>query len=295
MAGRQFNTANYRYGYQGAEKTDEISGTGNHYTTEFREADVRIGRWWSLDPITKSDISNYVMMSNSPIIMMDPKGDDDYYNEKGKYLYTDTKTSTDIKIITQENWNMINNNYSSAIADKNSSNLGLLKSLDQNSKTLTIKNSSGEFKNLWTKSQDGNERTGYIVLDVTKAEVSFKILDVKTSAISAPDPYKAGDAFEENSNQTVIANVHTHPEEAKYLDKFTDKQIFDAQYSDPGADGNTAKERGARYTIGVNNVDYHSPQGKSASKNNLTTRNKIETGKFNLPKHALEQYGGKKK
>ena len=41
---------NYRYGYQGSEKDDEVKGAGNSYTTEFRQLDVRIGRWLSIDP-----------------------------------------------------------------------------------------------------------------------------------------------------------------------------------------------------------------------------------------------------
>jgi hypothetical protein len=44
----------YRYGFNGMEKNNEISGNGNSYTTEFRQLDVRLGRWFSRDPIDKS-------------------------------------------------------------------------------------------------------------------------------------------------------------------------------------------------------------------------------------------------
>jgi hypothetical protein len=54
--------------------------------------DSRIARRWNVDPVYKGDRSNYSCLSNSPIIMVDPKGDDNYYNKKGEWLYTDTKT-----------------------------------------------------------------------------------------------------------------------------------------------------------------------------------------------------------
>jgi len=78
MPGRNYNSTEYRFGYQGSEKDDEISGTtGAHYTTFFRELDARIGRWWSVDP--KSNLtpweSPYVSMGNNPIWHNDVMGD----------------------------------------------------------------------------------------------------------------------------------------------------------------------------------------------------------------------------
>lgn len=67
----------YFYGYQGSEKTDELKGSGNHYTTFFRELDPRLGRWWSIDPKTSLMPwqSPYVSMDNNPIWFNDPLGD----------------------------------------------------------------------------------------------------------------------------------------------------------------------------------------------------------------------------
>jgi len=41
----------YRYGFNGQEKTDELKGSGNHYTAEFWEYDSRLGRRWNVDPM----------------------------------------------------------------------------------------------------------------------------------------------------------------------------------------------------------------------------------------------------
>jgi hypothetical protein len=78
MPGRSFTTstaANYRYGFNGQEKTDEIAGAGNHNTAEFWEYDTRIGRRWSLDPKPTVGISEYSVFKNSPILLFDPLGD----------------------------------------------------------------------------------------------------------------------------------------------------------------------------------------------------------------------------
>jgi RHS repeat-associated protein len=44
----------YRYGFQGQEKDDEIKGEGNSLNYTFRMHDPRVGRFLSLDPLSKS-------------------------------------------------------------------------------------------------------------------------------------------------------------------------------------------------------------------------------------------------
>src|SRR5690554_64166 len=75
MPGRSFQSDEYDYGYQGSEKTDEIKGSGNHYTTYFKELDPRLGRLWSIDPKANASESPYVSMSNNPLFFTDPLGD----------------------------------------------------------------------------------------------------------------------------------------------------------------------------------------------------------------------------
>lgn len=58
------------------EKDDEVSGTGNSYTTEFRQYDPRLGRWKSLDPLMAKFpwMSPYVAFNNNPVFYIDPLG-----------------------------------------------------------------------------------------------------------------------------------------------------------------------------------------------------------------------------
>ncbi len=76
MPGRQFNSGDYRYGFNGMEKDDEVNGNGNSYTTEFRQYDSRIGRWLSIDPLVGDypEYSPYSAFNNNPIYYVDPLG-----------------------------------------------------------------------------------------------------------------------------------------------------------------------------------------------------------------------------
>ena len=53
MPGRTFNSSEYRYGFQGQEKDDEIKGEGNSINFKYRVQDPRLGRFFSIDPLTR--------------------------------------------------------------------------------------------------------------------------------------------------------------------------------------------------------------------------------------------------
>ncbi len=63
------------FAYNGMLKDDEIQGVGNSYTTEFRQFDPRLGKWWSLDPVVLESESSYASNRNNPISYSDPEGD----------------------------------------------------------------------------------------------------------------------------------------------------------------------------------------------------------------------------
>jgi hypothetical protein len=75
MPGRNASSNVYRFGYQGSEKVDEISGLGNHITSYFRENDTRVLRWWTTDPKSNASESPYLSMGGNPIWFNDPMGD----------------------------------------------------------------------------------------------------------------------------------------------------------------------------------------------------------------------------
>lgn len=69
-------TSSYRYGFNGQEKTDEISGSGNHYTAEFWEYNPRVVTRWNIDPAFRSfpSLTPYHINFMNPIWFNDPNG-----------------------------------------------------------------------------------------------------------------------------------------------------------------------------------------------------------------------------
>ena len=114
MAGRGFH-GDYRFGYQGSEKDDEVSGEGNSYTTEFRQLDPRLGRWFSVDPIFQPWQSPYTSMDNNPIGNTDVKGDkigDFFRGGLGdKYINGSKVTSTKGHLATTTDVNGVKRYY----------------------------------------------------------------------------------------------------------------------------------------------------------------------------------------
>ena len=74
VPGRSFSLSSYRYGFNGMERDNEISGAGSSYYTEFRQYDPRLGRWFSVDPILQPWMSPFCAMDNNPISFVDPFG-----------------------------------------------------------------------------------------------------------------------------------------------------------------------------------------------------------------------------
>ncbi|MAC95436.1 MAG: hypothetical protein CMC96_08035 [Flavobacteriales bacterium] len=64
----------YTYGFQGMQRTDEWSGSGNHYTAPNWEYSPRLGRRWNTDPVFYPWQSSYATFNNNPIYYTDPSG-----------------------------------------------------------------------------------------------------------------------------------------------------------------------------------------------------------------------------
>jgi len=66
----------YRSGFNGMEKDDEVKGSGNSYTTLFRQGDPRLATWLTLDPERAKFPwqSPYSYTNRNPLILKDPFG-----------------------------------------------------------------------------------------------------------------------------------------------------------------------------------------------------------------------------
>jgi RHS repeat-associated protein len=83
LPNRSYNADESRFLFHNMETDMEVSGTGNSYTTEFRQYDPRLGRWKSLDALMFMfpHLSPYVGFDNNPIYYVDPYG---LSSEKGE-------------------------------------------------------------------------------------------------------------------------------------------------------------------------------------------------------------------
>jgi RHS repeat-associated protein len=75
MPGRKLN-GGYRYGFNGKENDNEVKGEGNQQDYGMRIYDGRIGKFLSVDPLTKGfpQLTPYQFASNSPIANIDLDG-----------------------------------------------------------------------------------------------------------------------------------------------------------------------------------------------------------------------------
>ena len=78
MPGRKYTALNssYRYGFNGKENDNDVKGEGNQQDYGMRIYDPRLGRFLSVDPITKKypELTPYQFASNRPIDGIDLDG-----------------------------------------------------------------------------------------------------------------------------------------------------------------------------------------------------------------------------
>jgi RHS repeat-associated protein len=68
--------SDYRYGFNGQERDNELKGEGNSLDFGARIYDSRLGRFLSLDPLQAKypKLTPYCFVGNSPLIFIDPDG-----------------------------------------------------------------------------------------------------------------------------------------------------------------------------------------------------------------------------
>lgn len=76
--GKVVTPNDYRYGFNGMEKDDELKGEGNSYDFGSRLYDPRVGRWFSPDPMEFKfpDMSPYAYANNNPVYFVDKDGEE---------------------------------------------------------------------------------------------------------------------------------------------------------------------------------------------------------------------------
>lgn len=81
MPNRHAQEPDYKYGFNGMEKLDELhDNSADSYDFGARIYDARLGRWLSTDALatSKPDISPYQAFRNCPLVFKDPDGKDEW-------------------------------------------------------------------------------------------------------------------------------------------------------------------------------------------------------------------------
>jgi RHS repeat-associated protein len=86
MVGRKFGGGVYRYGFNGKENDSEVEGADNFQDYGMRAYDVRVGRFVSVDPLTKKYpwYTPYQFAGNKPIQYIDLDGGEEKLKDKIK-------------------------------------------------------------------------------------------------------------------------------------------------------------------------------------------------------------------
>ena len=105
MPGRKFTQSNssYRYGFNGKENDNEIKGEGNQQDYGMRIYDPRLGRFLSVDPITKEypELTPYQFASNTPIMAVDLDGLEAYISINNDRFLKGIQTSLKVNDIEE--------------------------------------------------------------------------------------------------------------------------------------------------------------------------------------------------
>jgi len=116
LSGRSWQAGSgYRYGFNGKEQDDEVAGDGNIYDYGFRIYNSQIGKFLSVDPLTKSFpwYTPYQFAGNKPIVAIDLDGLEELVYTK---MFTSFFKDKYFKII---NHSAILTEYISKISDPN--------------------------------------------------------------------------------------------------------------------------------------------------------------------------------
>ncbi|MEY3751540.1 MAG: hypothetical protein RLZZ354_67 [Pseudomonadota bacterium] len=119
LDGRTVNSEEYRYGFQGQEKDDEIKGEGNSVNYKYRMHDPRVGRFFVVDPLTSQipHYSPYIYSGNKVIDSKEFEGLEDI---------TATCPNPNVTVSTQTRAYYNINNRASAIGNSTILFIGLV-------------------------------------------------------------------------------------------------------------------------------------------------------------------------
>ncbi|HMT34992.1 MAG TPA: hypothetical protein PKC41_03985 [Chitinophagaceae bacterium] len=147
----------YRFGFNGQHKDNEIAGIGNHNTALFWEYDTRLGRRWNIDPVDQVSISNYATFGNNPIFYSDVLGNtyrvhyeettkDKSGKESTKQKYIDIHKPEDLATASEKSGNnsFVNDYVQTTLKEmETGSDHGINKELIESEEIVNVREATG--------------------------------------------------------------------------------------------------------------------------------------------------------
>jgi len=205
MPGRVSTSAdNYRYGFNGKENDNEVKGNGNQQDYGMRIYDPRLGKFLSVDPITKEypELTPYQFASNTPIQAVDLDGLEAFFvhgtlsnsrrwTENSKTIPTLIRLTNNKSYNADFNWkaSLTNNETDRTIAAK------------QLALYVIAHHVKGEEITLIGHSHGGN-------VSIQAADIIYNITGQKVNIITIGTPAYNGTDDKENPKNHVGINDH---------------------------------------------------------------------------------------
>jgi RHS repeat-associated protein len=216
--GRSFSSSAYRYGFNGQEKDNEVSGEGNSNTAEYWQYDTRLGRRWNLDPEMKEWRGAYTCFSDNPIINIDPLGNTDYYNLKGDKIGSDgINDGGALFVLSRKTERQIIREV-----QKNGSHV---LTAGQQKTTIPVPNEAiiNKLDETFTKTESPGNSTeyGFVVGTKEGEQIGSSVTAGSNGSASAPPSYHPSVGAKELGKNGVVAkySVHSHPNTLRYNGK----------------------------------------------------------------------------
>ncbi|MDI9359139.1 MAG: hypothetical protein QM528_09330, partial [Phycisphaerales bacterium] len=172
---------NYRFGFNSAEKENEIAGIGNTYDLGARMYNARLGKMFSPDP--KESIypwqSTYAYFKNSPIAQLDFDGEGDYYDKKGSHLGNDGK---------KDNLAYTSTGARQQEIMKNGKGTGKFETIFDNAQKLSVTNSVlNQYANTVAQESSGDATESYAIASAISNLANANYKGNIYNTISAPN------------------------------------------------------------------------------------------------------------
>jgi len=245
MPGRTFVGTTYRYGFNGKEKDDEVHGSsGTSYDYGFRIYDPRLGRFLSVDPLTKSYpwYTPYQFAGNKPIWAFDLDGLEEAY-----YYFTFDKQGTP----------MLDKTNSKVVADGPKTSHFFI----QNANPTAEADKWIEVKNEWVAP--GGDKLDFVILYGKNNRDVPNTFDASVKVTVGPQMgLKTGLVDLQGGGNIKVGEVSTN-KDSYFILRDSDKEIEFNQFAQVGA---------ATLQVGV----FAQEKGDSKGLNSLTVGAQVQ-------------------